>query len=99
MSTKEELNEALLQASKEGNLELVKSLISQGADVNVKDKENATSLMRAVSRNYEGIVKELLEKGADVNAVNNWGYSPLKYTQKLNLKEMENILREAGATD
>ena len=34
MSTTEELNEALLQASKEGDLELVKFLISQGADVN-----------------------------------------------------------------
>lgn len=99
MSTTEELNEALLQASKEGDLKLVKSLILQGADVNVKDKENATSLMRAVSRNYEEVVKELLDKGADVNAVNDWGYSPLKYTQKLNFKKMEDILRKAGATD
>ncbi len=40
MSATNELNEALLQASKEGNLESVQSLIEQGADVNVKDKEH-----------------------------------------------------------
>ena len=28
---------------------------------------------------------------------NDWDYTVLKYAQKLNLKEMEQILREAGA--
>ncbi|NEQ40599.1 MAG: ankyrin repeat domain-containing protein [Okeania sp. SIO3I5] len=76
MSATDELNEAILQASKEGNLELVKSLIEQGVDVNVKDKENATCLMSSVSRNYIDIVKLLIEKGADVNAKNDWDYTP-----------------------
>ncbi len=61
-------------------------------------EQNATCLMRAVSRNYIDIVKLLIEKGADVNAKNDWDYTPLKYTQKLNLKEMEQILTAAGAT-
>ena len=98
MSTTDELNEALLLASKEGNLEAVQSLIEQGADVNVKDKEGATPLMRSVSRDYNAIVTLLIEKGADVNAKNDWDYTPLKYSTKLNLKNMEQLLRDAGAT-
>lgn len=98
MTSSNNINEALLLASKEGNLEGVIFLLAQGADVNVKDQENATPLMRSVSRNYIDIVKILLEKGADVNAENDWGYTPLKYATKLNLKEMEQHLRDAGAT-
>ena len=99
MDSINKLNEELLQATKDGDLEVVKSLVDQGADVNVKDKENATPLMRSVSRNYQAIVKLLIEQGADVNAINDWGYTPLKYAIKLNLKEMQQRLKDAGATE
>lgn len=39
MDSINKLNEELLQATKDGDLEVVKSLVDQGADVNVKDKE------------------------------------------------------------
>ncbi|NEP50476.1 MAG: ankyrin repeat domain-containing protein [Moorea sp. SIO3C2] len=99
MNSTNDLNEGLLQASKDGDLEAVKSLVAQGADVNVKDKENATPLMRSVSRNYREIVEFLIEKGADVNAINDWDYTPLKYAIKLNLKEIQQILRDSGAKE
>ncbi|NEO22997.1 MAG: ankyrin repeat domain-containing protein [Moorea sp. SIO4G2] len=99
MNSTNDLNEGLLQASKDGDLEVVKSLVAQGADVNVKDKENATALMRSVSRNYREIVEFLIEKGADVNAINDWDYTPLKYAIKLNLKEIQQILRDSGAKE
>ncbi|WP_326997444.1 ankyrin repeat domain-containing protein [Crocosphaera watsonii] len=99
MDSINKLNEELLQATKDGDLEVVKSLVDQGADVNVKDKENATPLMRSVSRNYQAIVKLLIEQGAHVNAINDWGYTPLKYAIKLNLKEMQQMLKDAGATE
>ncbi|MEL4895394.1 ankyrin repeat domain-containing protein [Crocosphaera sp. Alani8] len=98
MDSIDKLNEELLQATKDGDLEVVQSLVDRGADVNVKDKENATPIMRSVSRNYQEIVKLLIEQGADVNAINDWGYTPLKYATKLNLKEMQQILKDAGAT-
>ncbi|MBO1350459.1 MAG: hypothetical protein EBE86_025175 [Hormoscilla sp. GUM202] len=42
MTSTNDINEKLLLASKEGDLEAVKSLLAQGADVNVADKEGAT---------------------------------------------------------
>lgn len=52
MTSTNDLNEQFLLATKEGDTDAVKSLVAQGADVNVKDKENATPLMRSVSRDY-----------------------------------------------
>lgn len=99
MDSINDTNEKLLQAAKEGDIEAVKSLVAQGADVNVKDKENATALMRSVSRDHREVVNFLIVKGADVNAKNDWDYTPLKYAIKLNLPKMQEILKQAGARE
>lgn len=69
------------------NREMVKLLLSKGADLNAKDKLGRTALMQAIFHgslsgnnqktiNLE-IVKLLLENGADVNAKTNGGNTPL----------------------
>jgi uncharacterized protein len=50
------------------NLDMVKLLIANGAEVNQRNFRGATALMGAAASGSVSIVKYLLEKGADVNA-------------------------------
>lgn len=62
-------NQKLADAIKDGNLESVKKLIEQGADVNNTDEPHygRTPLIIACSKGYIEIVKTLIIAGADVN--------------------------------
>ena len=63
-----ELNE-LCAAAEAGHLDIVKTLIEHGADVNAVAREGWTALLIAADYGHFGIVKTLIEHGADVNAV------------------------------
>ena len=61
---------ALMGASKEGHLEIVRELCEHGANVNAALTDNGlTSLMIASSNGHLEIVRELCEHGANVNVV------------------------------
>lgn len=60
----EDQTEALLGASRVGDLQKVEALLSAGADVNAKDKDGRTALMAASGKGHRSIVKLLEEKGA-----------------------------------
>ncbi|MFP3022610.1 MAG: ankyrin repeat domain-containing protein, partial [Wolbachia sp.] len=59
------------------NLNIVKLLVNNGADINAKDNEGWTSLHWAVQLGSLNVVKYLVEKGADVNALTADGRAPL----------------------
>ena len=59
--------EELIDAARYGDLETVKLLIENGADINAKDEDGYTVLMHASFNGYLEIVKYLIEKGANVN--------------------------------
>ena len=64
--TMDEKNDALLKATMDGNLEVVKWLVENGADIHVdndKPLDNAINYARDLD-----IVKYLVEKGADIHA-------------------------------
>ena len=60
---------ALFFAVERGDLNEVKRLVSNGADVNQVDNYCTTPLFYAVSSGYTKIVKYLVDKGANVNFV------------------------------
>jgi len=57
----QKLNDALLIACSEGKLDDVNELIEKGANVNCKNGDGRTGLMRASKRGYDQIVKKLIE--------------------------------------
>ena len=65
---------ALMLAAYAGDVVAVRSLISQGADVNARDKDGDTALMFAAFKGHAAIVSILLYNGANVyaRARNGW---------------------------
>ncbi len=73
---KKRQNFRLLEAAENGDLELAKSLLKDGADINAKDGSGWTPIMRAIAANHDKMVELLIEKGADVNATS-FGWTPM----------------------
>jgi len=66
-------NTALIGASGEGHLEVVKELIAHGADVNALNNIGDTALMYASDYDHLEVVRELIARGADINIENKRG--------------------------
>ncbi|XP_072504563.1 2-5A-dependent ribonuclease isoform X2 [Notamacropus eugenii] len=66
----------LIQAVKEGNIELVQQRLEGGDDVNVKVEGGWTPLHNAVKEGNKDIVQFLLEKGADPHIKKDNGATP-----------------------
>jgi ankyrin repeat protein len=77
----------------------VRGLISEGADVNVKDKDNVgfTPLYLAATNAHTPIVMLLIEAGANVNAKNDWGQTPLDAAVQNTDTVIVTLLIEKGA--
>lgn len=94
-------NELLWQACRKGDYDQVKSLLQDGADVDARDPDGETPLMR-VSHLSNGIdqwynvAQLLIEFGADVNANDKYG-TPLIEAIHENNYPMAKLLIEKGA--
>ena len=90
------IGEALLQAVHKGNLEVVKILVDNGADVNSSVSKNTRALILAAERDKFEIVKYLVENGADVNLRDYGNTTALMMASFENL-EIVRYLIEKGA--
>lgn len=61
------LNEALWEATRKGEIEKVKNLLAQGAEINAKTRHGATALFYAADRGNVEMIALLLERGAEIN--------------------------------
>jgi pectate lyase len=90
---------SLQEAASTGDLDTIRMLVDDGADVDSLDPcdhLSKTALCRAVVGGHEEIVKFLLAKGADVN-FGGVGEPPLHCAVRNGLKTMVELLVEAGA--
>jgi ankyrin repeat protein len=62
------LDNDIIDAAIDGNLEQVRNLFSMGANIDAKDQWENTPLMRACLHGREDVVRFLLDNGANVNA-------------------------------
>ena len=63
----------LIDAVRNGDIELVQELLENGANPNIQNRNGRTALMVAIAWGYTDIVLLLLEKGADPNISANSG--------------------------
>ena len=76
---------------------LIRSLIAQGAEVNVKGNDGNTPLHVAAWKDASAMVKVLLENGADVNAKGKSGETPLHVAAEEDASATAAVLLENGA--
>lgn len=91
----ENLDDTLLQAVRDENVESVKSLIAKGANVNAKSSGGNTPLHCAAEYMAIECLGALLSNGADVNARNDKGKTP--FMGASNTPKTIGILLDAGA--
>jgi ankyrin repeat protein len=70
-ATEEDHNIALVDAASACNIDLIRWLSDQGADVNARNRYGETALIEAVSYNQPAVVDLLLRRGADPRAASN----------------------------
>jgi ankyrin repeat protein len=77
--------------------EIARLLIARGADVNARDAQGETALVRAIGWNNPGAVRLLLSKGADPDTPDSKGAPPLTLAARKGNVEMTRALLEARA--
>ncbi|XP_050298815.1 apoptosis-stimulating of p53 protein 2 isoform X3 [Anthonomus grandis grandis] len=87
----------LLDASLEGELELVKKTATQVTNPSAANDEGITALHNAICAGHIEIVKFLVEFGCDVNAQDSDGWTPLHCAASCNNLTMVKFLVEHGA--
>ncbi|MEM3964298.1 MAG: ankyrin repeat domain-containing protein [Thermofilaceae archaeon] len=87
----------LHEAVREGDLQRVKKLLEQGANVNARSRVGWTPLHWAAEKGYLEVARLLVEKGANVNARDNDGRTPLHYAALYGYLDVVRFLLEAGA--
>jgi len=92
-----ECTECMIAASAAGHRHAVSLLIRNGADLNGKDHQNQTALMRAVSRGDIKMARFLLRLGGDVNTRGINGDAALNISIRRGNEEMLRLLLNAGA--
>jgi hypothetical protein len=87
----------VLAAVARGDLDAVRALLKQKADVNVREADGSTPLLWAVHQTNAGLVTLLIDAGADVNAANRYGITPLVEASRLGSTPIIDALLKAGA--
>lgn len=88
---------ALHLATAENKVELTKYLLSNGADVHLRDNSDRTALQDTVNRCNLEIAKILIEAGADVNTKTRTGKSTLHLAANVNDIVLVQFLLSRGA--
>ncbi|KAA0742882.1 ankyrin repeat domain-containing protein [Bacillus sp. AY3-1] len=89
----------LARASGEGNIELVKELLKQGANPNLYEAHGEPPLIWAVRSSQDNVVKILLEAGANPNVKLAGGITPLMIAKEEGANVTIKYLLEYGAKE
>ena len=84
---------ALMAAVVKGNLELVKALLMNKANLDLTNSKGTTALMYAVQFNNYEITKLLLEYKANKTLINNEGKTAFEYAVFSNNEKIINLLK------
>ena len=71
------LNNLLSIGAEEGQREIVRLLLDNGADLKITDGSSSTPLILAAANDHKMVIKLLLEEGADLGSKDQEGQKPL----------------------
>ncbi len=80
-------------AAYDGKLNLIRYLVSQGAEVD-EERSRETPLIRAAREGHAHVVKFLLQQGADITAIDSYGRTGLDNAEKHGRKEVVDLIRQ-----
>jgi len=89
-------NAGLHWAARQGQAEMARLLIGNGADPDIRNREGETPLHWAASEGQKELVVILIVHGADVNALTRKGWTALRWAEAHREKEIARILIAAG---
>ena len=89
---------ALSWAAELGEYEIVERLLEAKASPNQPNREGLTPLMMAIKASQAEIVQLLLDRKADLSIRDYTGRGPLDWSRTQRNREIENMLRRAGAS-
>ncbi|GMG09608.1 unnamed protein product [Aspergillus oryzae] len=84
-------------ASEEGNLEIVRTLLEQGADVTMADIDGWTPIYTASHIGHTEVVRLLIENGSNVNTSESGGCTPVNTACYQGHVETVKLLLKSGA--
>lgn len=85
---------ALLSAASQGELDLVRELVAEGAKVNKASPNGITPLHRAAQNGHQAVVKVLLESGADPTVKSHDQSTPASLAEKNSHREIVQLLSQ-----
>ncbi|RFU27471.1 hypothetical protein B7463_g8880, partial [Scytalidium lignicola] len=88
---------SLQAAAFAGNAEVVRMLLDNGANINVRDEHGQTPLHRAAYQGHTAIVELLLSKGADINEADQQGRTALRWVANYGYEKLLGLLSLKGA--
>ncbi|OGV66267.1 MAG: hypothetical protein A2283_12110 [Lentisphaerae bacterium RIFOXYA12_FULL_48_11] len=92
-------NGALFKASANGNLELLKELLAEGANINIISQNGYTPLHRAAQNGHTSTVEFLLSNGANAKVESKDRETPMTLAVKNGRSDIEAILRKYMANN
>jgi ankyrin repeat protein len=92
--------EALFRATRAGNTDMVKALVSSpGADVNAVDESGNTPLLEAARFGHEDICRTLIAAGASLKSKDRDGKTALMLAVQNNHDDVVRELKQAGENE
>jgi len=88
---------ALHSAAEDGDMDKVRTLLKEGANVNETDSDGITALYMAALAGRSDIIRILIEAGANVNIKTNWGDTALHRVAYNGSIENAKLLLDKGA--
>ena len=97
MSSQRYLDEALLDASRDGRLDEIRSLLDRHANINAVNTGKFTPLHWASRNGHHQCIELLLDRGANINAVNKYNDTPLVNASRNGHHQCIELLIDRGA--
>ena len=87
---------ALMLVARIGYINIVDLLLSNKADVNIRNRDGETALVYAIMSKKDNIevIKKLISNGADLKIKDNKGLTAMDYAVQKNKKEVIELLKK-----